>query len=237
MSYSDDELLPLSGLQHLIFCARQAALIHVEGLWADNAHTILGSNRHHAVHESAPRRERRGDILVVRGLRIRSTELGVAGIADVVEFRRASSESSPEEGSGVTLPGTSGVWVPYPVEYKKGRPKVHRADEVQLCAQAICLEEMLDIGITMGALFYGKEQRRVSIRFDQGLRCFTHDAASRFHQMVQSGATPSAKMQKKCRSCSLVSVCMPERASGRRSVKDYISEFVEHPHSSLDDTC
>lgn len=218
--YSEEQTLPLSGLQHLVFCERQAALIHVEQLWAENASTIDGRHRHRNVHDEAPRRERRGDLLIVRGLALRSLELGVSGIADVVEFHRA------DEG-GVSIPGARGRWLPFPVEYKRGKPKANRADEVQLCAQALCLEEMLEVVLDEGALFYGKVQRRMSVRFDSALRSITQKAARRLHQLVDSGTTPAATKEKKCRQCSLLDLCMPEAMTRRRSARRYVLAVVD----------
>ncbi len=213
--FSEDELLPLSGVQHTVFCERQAALIHVEQVWDDNAFTISGRHRHANVHDEAPRRERRGDLLIVRGLGLRSFELGLSGVADVVEFHRVGS-------GGVTVPGATGLWRPYPVEYKRGRRKSHRADEVQLCAQAMCLEEMLGVPVEEGALFYGKEQRRMAVALDAALRDLTVQAARRFHELVESGETPSARKEKKCDSCSLVELCLPEAMTRRRSARRYV---------------
>ncbi len=218
--YTENELLPLSGVQHVVFCERQAALIHVEQVWEDNAFTISGRHRHVNVHEEAPRRERRGDLVIVRGLGLRSLELGLSGIADVVEFHRVSS-------GGVTIPGTKGLWRPYPVEYKRGRRKNHRADEVQLCAQAICLEEMLGVPVEEGALFYGKEQRRTTVALDATLRDLTVRAARRFRELVEHGETPPARKEKKCDSCSLVESCLPEVMIRRRSVRRYVAAVLD----------
>ena len=214
--------LPLSGLQRLVFCERQAALIHVERAWADNALTVDGSHRHRTVHETLPRRERRGDLLIVRGMLLESGRLGVVGVADVVEFHRSASG---RDGCGprlVRLPGLEGCWRPFPVEYKRGRPKPHRADEVQLCAQAICLEEMLDVRIEAGALFYGKVQRRMEVVMDEALRRLTFDAAQRLHELVTRGITPPADPKPECRSCSMVEVCMPAVGGRQRSVRRYV---------------
>ncbi len=220
MNYAENELLPLSGVQHTVFCERQAALIHVEQVWADNASTIDGRHRHRGVHQEAPRRERRGDLLIVRGLALRSLELGLSGIADVVEFHRVDS-------GGAVMPGARGLWQPYPVEYKRGRRKRHRADEVQLCAQAWCLGEMLGVAVPEGALFYGKEQRRMELRFDSELRELTLEAARRFRELVETGFTPPARKEKKCDTCSLVGLCMPEAMTRRRSARRYLSASLE----------
>ena len=216
MTFSEDDLIPISGLQHLVFCERQAALIHVEGHWADNAHTVVGSHMHNRVHMTGPRRERRGDLIIVRGLALRSLELGIVGIADVVEFHRCAAEE------GVRLDGVSGWWMPFPVEYKKGRPKAHRADEVQLCAQAICLEEYFHCPVQEGALFYGKEQRRTDVLFDDELRASTVQAAMRFREIVVRGETPPAEYGKKCASCSLKEVCLPEASGEHRSARRFL---------------
>lgn len=229
--YPEDELLPLSGVQHLVFCERQAALIHVEGAWADNSFTVEGGFMHQRVHESAPRRERRGSIIIVRGLALRSLELGLVGVADVVEFHRVAPGGKTDAGlrpHGVPLPGATGLWIPFPVEYKRGRPKPHRADEVQLCAQALCLEEMLGIELPDGALFYGKEQRRMAVVFDEELRNLTVKSAIRFHELVKAGVTPQAVKKKQCASCSLLSICMPEAMSRRRSARRYLAASLHY---------
>lgn len=229
MRFDEDELLPLSGLQHLIFCERQAALVHIEGIWADNALTVDGSYRHRRVHDVAPRRERRRDLITVRGLMLRSLELGLSGIADVVEFRLMDDPKPAEQGSpigGVRVPGASGLWAPFPVEYKRGRPKTHRADEVQLCAQALCLEEMLAVHVPAGALFYGREQRRAGVAFDGELRALTIEAAWRFRELFERGATPAAVSEQKCRSCSLVALCLPEAMGRRRSAERFVASEV-----------
>ncbi|MBN1424478.1 CRISPR-associated protein Cas4 [Candidatus Fermentibacteria bacterium] len=230
MRYDEEDLLPLSGVQHLVFCERQAALIHAEGMWADNALTVEGSHRHKRVHDDAPRRERRRDLMIVRGLSLCSFELGLSGVADVVEFRRLVSSEQPDEGRlplGVQLLGVSGLWIPFPVEYKRGRPKPHRADEVQLCAQALCMEEMLGAQVADGALFYGKEQRRMGVTFAPELRALTREAANRLHELIRTGETPAAVKDKKCRSCSLASRCLPEAASRRGSVKSFVASEID----------
>jgi CRISPR-associated exonuclease Cas4 len=197
------DLLPLSGVQHLVFCERQAALIHIEGIWEDNPLTIDGSHLHERANTGL--REVRGDLRIARGLSLRSLRLGLSGIADVVEFRKTEDPSI-----GARLPATEGLWVPFPVEYKRGRPKPYRADEVQLCAQGMCLEEMLGVPVPRGALFYGKTRRRKVVELDEGLRRTTEEAAIRFRQIVESGKTPLAHREPKCRRCSLLDTCKPE---------------------------
>jgi CRISPR-associated exonuclease Cas4 len=186
--------------------------------------TLEGSHLHNRVNEEAPRRELRGNLLIARRLAIRSFELGVSGVADVVEFHRMGLES--ESGAGLRLDGAGGRWIPYPVEYKRGKPKLDLCDEVQLCAQAICLEEMLDTVVGEGSLFYGATQHRHCVLFDSGLRETTRQAASRLHDLFRSRATPRAHRQPKCRRCSLLEVCRPDAMSARRSARRFLSAAV-----------
>lgn len=188
---SEDDLIPLSALQHQLFCPRQCALIHVERLWAENAATMEGRILHEAVDAGVP--ETRPGVRIVRGLALRSFALGVSGRADVVEMRGAR-------------PAT-----PYPVEYKRGKPKSHRADEVQLCAQAICLEEMFRIDVPEGALFYGQKRRRTPIAFDGGLRELTASVAAAARANILAGTTPPPHLTPACASCSLNALCQPKR--------------------------
>ena len=160
--YTEDELLPISGLQHLAFCERQVALIHIEGLWEENVYTAEGKILHENAHEEGS--EAVGDLRIARGLRLRSLRLGLVGVADVVEFHRVDN---PGAKTSVELPGVQGRWQPFIVEYKRGLPKLDRTDEVQLCAQAMCLEEMLDVEITSSAFFYGKPRRRDVVNLDK----------------------------------------------------------------------
>lgn len=218
--FSEDDLLPLSGLQHLVFCERQAALIHLEQVWVDNALTVEGTHLHDAVDAGA--RESRGAVRIARGLRLRSLRLGIAGKADVVEFHRARSESS-EVPTSIALQQASGFWRPFPVEYKRGQPKLHRADEVQLCAQALCLEEMLAVKILEGALFYGQTRRRLMVTFDQGLRALTEGAAARFHDLMARQVVPAAQWGPKCEKCSLIEICRPK--VDNRAASRYVREI------------
>ncbi len=190
-----DDLLPLSGLQHLIYCERQFALIHVEQLWTENELTISGRQ----LHERAdlPGETRRADVRVVRALPLRSLRLQLAGKADVVEFHREVVSN------GAVL------WRPFPVEYKRGRPKTGGADEVQLCAQANCLEEMLDLEVPRGALFYGTTRRRKPVEFTAALRARVAEAARRCHQLFDARQTPRVARHKGCDRCSLLDLCLP----------------------------
>jgi len=190
-----DDLLPLSGLQHLIFCERQFALIHVEQTWAENALTISGRQ----LHERAdlPGQSLGASVRVARALPLGSVRLRLAGKADIVEFHR--------EGGADEI----AVWRPFPVEYKRGRPKPGGADEVQLCAQAICLEEMLGLDVPRGALFYGRTRRRKPVEFTPLLRARVEAAARRCHELFDARVTPRVARHKGCDRCSLLDVCLP----------------------------
>jgi CRISPR-associated exonuclease Cas4 len=191
-----DEPIPLSALQHAVYCLRQAALIHIERMWAENRFTAEGQVLHLATHEPGGRRVR--GVRRVTALPISSRRLGVAGVADLVEFHT--------EG---------GVETPYPVEFKRGKAKRHRADEVQLCGQALCLEEMTGRPVPEGALFYGETRRRVTVSFDDELRALTEATATHLREIFAAGRTPRAEYRAdRCRACSLLDLCRP-KAIGR----------------------
>lgn len=214
--FDASELLPLSGLQHLAFCERQCALIHVERVWSENRLTAEGRVLHERVH--APGNESRGRTRIVRDLALRSDSLGLSGRADVVEFHRVGL---PDKG-GAAVSGWPGRWRLFPVEYKRGRPKRDDCDRIQLCAQAICLEEMFKSSIPEGALFYGTTRRRQVVVFDEPLRSQTERTAERFREIVSSGRTPVVPRMPKCRSCSLLDICLPPRGRKHREVGDYL---------------
>ncbi|MFI5167982.1 MAG: CRISPR-associated protein Cas4 [Thermoanaerobaculales bacterium] len=229
-TYNEDQLLPLSALQHLVFCERRCALVHLEALWSENAFTLEGSHLHEGADEAGARTESRGDLRICRGLPLRSLRLGLSGKADVVEFHRLPA-GQPAQGecaapAGVVLAGAIGHWQPLPVEYKVGHMRHERSYEVQLCAQAICLEEMLGTPVPCGALFYGKAQRRHAVTFDPELRQQTEAAASRLHELIASGVTPRATKEPKCERCSLLPQCLPEAMSPRRSATRYLRDAV-----------
>ena len=205
--YDEDDLLPISALQHLLFCKRQCALIHVEGTWMDNALTVEGTHLHRRADEGPS--ESRKDLVVVRAVPVRSLHVGLTGRADVVEFRRVAVQVS----GGASLPGRDGRWSVRPVEYKRGKPKSHRADEVQLCAQAICLEEMLHTTIDGGDLYYGARRRRTEVRLDAKLRRLTLECVEQLRDLLRGERTPRAQFEPKCDSCSLQPVCMPKLSS------------------------
>lgn len=191
---AEDALVPLSALQHYLFCPRQCALIHLEQIWQEDAATAEGRLLHERADTGGP--ETRPCIRVARGLALRSFALGVAGRADVVEFH----------GAGQGRPGR-----PFPVEYKRGKPKAHRADEVQLCAQAMCLEEMFGLPVPEGALFYGATRRRLAVPFDADLRALTRHVAAATRAMIADGRTPLPVKMPACRRCSLETSCQPAR--------------------------
>lgn len=199
--YSEEDWLQLAGLQHFVFCRRQWALIHLEQQWEENLRTIDGEFFHERAHDEQIK-ERRGDLFTVRGLRIFSRELGVSGQCDVVEFRRSDE--------GIPLNGHDGKWKPYPVEYKRGKKKTDLSDQLQLCAQAICLEEMLCCSIMEGALFYGEERKREKILLTDDLREQVRTTAEQMHDLYSKRYTPRVKTSKKCGACSLREICLPQ---------------------------
>lgn len=192
--YREEDYLMLSGLQHFAYCRRQWALIHIEQQWAENERTVDGQIFHSVAHDKA-RIEKRGELLITRGLPVKSAKLGMSGICDVVEFHKSEE--------GVSLASYEGLWQPYPVEYKKGLPKLNEADEMQLCGQAICLEEMLLCRIPGGSLFYGENRRRETVEFTEELRGKVYDMAKEMHVLWDKGYTPRVKPQKGCNACSL----------------------------------
>lgn len=211
MKYSEEDYLPLSGIQHFAFCRRQWALIHIENQWAENERTVDGTIMHEKAHSGDV--ESRGDVVIMRGLRVFSATLGVSGECDVVEFHR--------NADGISLNGHDGLWQPYPVEYKRGKPKEHNSDEMQLCAQAMCLEEMLCCTIPCGALFYGEPRRRTEVEFTPELRRAVEDSLNEMHDYYKRGYTPKAKPRKGCSTCSLKEICLPKMAQ-RKSVAAYV---------------
>jgi len=207
---SDADLIALSALQHFLYCPRQCALIHVEQQWAENTATAEGRVAHERVH-SVQSEVRRG-VRTVTGMALRSTRLGVVGVADVVELHRTDT----------------GTWRPVPVEHKRGRPKAHRADDVQLCAQAMALEEMFAVEITDGALFYGQARRRTKVIFDADLRALTQRVAAETRAMIQAGITPRIAYDKaRCDGCSLLGMCRPHTTGPSRSASAWLIGQLE----------
>lgn len=202
---AEDLLLPISALQHYLFCPRQCALIHVERLWAENMATAEGR----ILHEKADsgKADRRGGLQTLRSVQLRSFALGVSGVADVVEKR------------GQVL---------VPVEYKRGKPKAHRADEVQLCAQALCLEEMFGTEVREGVLFYGAVRRRHPVAIDTELRALTAQVARDAREMVRAGHTPAPIWAAKlCKACSMAELCRPKRMMNPPDVLKWLARMIE----------
>ncbi len=213
--FSDEDLLAISGLQHLTFCERQWALIHMEQVWSENVLTIEGKQLHDFVHEQGS--ESRSGVRMVCALRLRSLELGLSGVADLVEFHQSDE--------GVAVEGLRGLWLPYPVEYKRGRKRYDLADEIQLCAQALCLEEMLGVSVKTGAIYYGQPRRRVVIDISQELRDKLYSLCSRARELLELKVKPLANVGRHCKNCSLVEDCMPDIIKNDRSEK-YISAIL-----------
>ena len=232
--FSEEDLLPISALQHLIYCDRQCALIHIEQAWAENSLTVHGKHLHERADSN--KHTTANGVRTVRSLPLRSLQWGLIGKADVVEFRTppregraveqltvegespalardsgAVEQATVDGGSSIPLNPEPRPLNPFPVEYKRGKPKPHDADRVQLCAQALCLEEMLNCSIPAGALFYGKTRRRLDVRFDANLRKLTQRTIARLHELIRSRITPPAVYERgKCERCSLIGICMPE---------------------------
>ena len=204
-----DDLIMLSALQHYAFCPRQCALIHIEWVWTENRLTAEGRIMHEHVHDEG--NETRGDVRIERGVSLRSLEMGIIGKADVIEYHR-----QPD-----------GTWQAFPVEYKRGKPKPDDSDKIQLCAQAMCLEEMKGNRIPAGALFYGKTRRRLDVDFDEALRQETREAARLTRELIASGITPKPVYQKRCESCSLMAECMPKTIQKKRTVESYIKMMLD----------
>ncbi len=221
-SYSEEDYLLLSGIQHVAFCERQWALIHVEQAWAENARTLEGKYLHERTDDPF-QDETRKDIRVVRAMPIVSKKLGLRGVADVVEFHKTKD---PLDGITVRLKNRKGWWRPNPVEYKRGRPKPDDRDAVQLCAQAMALEEMLGVSIETGFLYYAQTKRRVEVAFDQRLRADVEELSGKMHRMFTDGKTPKAKKGKHCSLCSLKEICQPDLTTRHRSVKEYLARMV-----------
>lgn len=204
-----DDYIPLSALQHYLYCPRQCALIHLEQLWAESRHTAEGRLLHQRADR--PRDDHRRGVRTVSAMPLAHRELGITGIADIVEFHA--------DGNGEQ---------PYPVEYKRGRPKAHRADEVQLCAQALCLEAMLGASVPEGALYYGKTRRRKIVAIDVGLRQLTMDIIASVRVMFASQRTPRASYDpKRCDRCSLYNLCMPESTGPQRSAQTWLARQLQ----------
>jgi CRISPR-associated exonuclease Cas4 len=216
--YTQDDLLPLSGIQHFLFCRRQWALIHVEQQWKENALTAEGRIMHKRVDDPFFTETRNG-VITARSVPVASYRLGLSGVCDVVEFTSSSD--------GVRLPSREGLYLPAPVEYKRGKEKHNHSDETQLCAQAMCLEEMLSTNISRGYLYYGETRHRVEIEFTVELRTLVQEMSAEMHNYFSRGYTPKVKTNKGCRSCSLADICLPVLQEKVIAASKYIKQNIE----------
>lgn len=214
--FDEEDYLMLSGIQHFAFCRRQWAIIHIEQQWAENYRTTAGELMHKKAHDEGSF-EKRGDLLIVRGLRISSRELGLSGQCDVVEFH--------QNKDGIELFGYEGKWNLIPVEYKRGTPKENNADALQLCAQAICLEEMFQTSIFEGFLYYGENRRRSKTEFTEDLRMEVKKSSMEMHDLFRKGYTPNVKPTKQCKACSLEELCIP-KLQKVKNVRTYIEQNI-----------
>jgi CRISPR-associated exonuclease Cas4 len=219
MFYQEDDYLQLSGIQHFSFCRRQWALIHVEQIWAENLRTVEGKLLHENAHDPFFT-EKRKNLIITRDLPVFSRKMGVSGRCDVVEFRR-------DEEHGVKLAGRTGKWRPLPVEYKRGKPKVSDADRLQLCAQALCLEEMLVCEVIETAyLYYGEIRRRETVGLSASLRESVFDMFAEMHEYYRRRHTPRVKQTKSCNACSLKDECLPRMTQQNKSVSSYLKDHL-----------
>lgn len=208
---TEEELLPISALQHWLYCPRQCALIHLEQAWAENKFTAEGRVMHERAHDGPD--ETRPGLRITRGMPVASSKLGISGQCDVVEFHADGTIR--------------------PVEYKRGKPKSHRADEVQLCAQAMCLEEMRNTIIQAGDLYYGEKRRRIEIDFDESLRHLVKETIAAFRACIQSEVTPLAEYEpRKCDACSLIEQCQPHALRFKRGAHAWFQAQLDHSLSS-----
>lgn len=221
--YREEDYLMLSGIQHFAFCRRQWALIHIEQQWFENEYTVEGELLHKRAHDGYSSEKRHGT-LISRGLPVASKSMGVSGICDIVEFQKLSEE--PGFGKGTSLQGHRGLYLVYPVEYKKGSPKDTEIDILQLTAQAMCLEEMLLTEIEEGAIYYGEIRHREKISFTEELRNQVKTYFEEMHQLFEKRYTPKVKWSKSCNACSLKDICIPKLGK-TKNVKEYMNQMTE----------
>lgn len=217
MSYNEEDFLSLSGIQHFAFCRRQWALIHIEQQWQENLRTVEGKILHEKAHDKLLK-EKRGDIIISRGMAVFSKSLGINGVCDIVELHK--------DKDGVSIFGRDGLYKAFPVEYKRGKPKEDDVDILQLTAQAMCLEEMLGCEIDMGFMFYGEINRRTRVDITDELKHRVKEICKEMHQFYERRYTPKVKTSKKCRACSLKNICLPQLCKNV-SVRNYIERSLE----------
>ena len=218
MAFEEKDFLLLSGLQHFQFCRRQWALIHIENQWSENILTVEGKILHKRVDDPFLSETREG-VIIARSMPIASRHLGLVGACDIVEFIPSQD--------GITLHGRKGSFNPVPIEYKRGSPKHDDCDNVQLCAQAICLEEMLSVKIPKGYFYYGENRRRHEVTFNDELRLKVESITKEMHKYFSSGYTPKVKTSKVCKSCSLSDICLPVLQEKTQSAKKYIELQID----------
>ena len=214
--YNEDEFLQLSGIQHFAFCRRQWALIHIEMQWKENLRTVEGQILHENAH-NPEMNEKRGNVIVVRAMPVHSRKMGVSGECDVVEFHKSDQ--------GAHINGREGVYMPVPVEYKRGEPKSDNIDILQLAAQVLCLEEMFCTDINYGYIYYGETRHRLKVDFDDEIRNEVVRLFEEMHLYYRRGYTPKVKISKKCNACSLKDLCVPV-LNKNKSVAEYIDKFI-----------
>lgn len=217
--YTEEEMLMLSGIQHFFYCERQWALIHIEQQWAENSRTVEGQFVHKKVDDPFIL-ETRGDLLVARSVPLGSFSLGLYGIADVVEFKKM-------DHNGIKLKNKAGEWLPIPVEYKRGKPKPDERDAIQLCAQAICIEELNEITLEKGYLYYHAIKRRDEVVFDEQLRNLTYEISEKMHEMFKKQKTPKISYGKNCKWCSMYEICQPKITGKNKRVNQYIKRMID----------
>lgn len=222
LMYSEDELLMLSGIQHIAFCERQYALAYIEMQWFENALTVEGHHLHEKVDDPFEV-ESRGNTAIIRALPLVSLQLGFSGIADVVELSRVGDEVA----KSILVSGRAGKWLPVPVEYKRGKPKPDNCDEVQLCAQAMCLEEMYKITISKGFLYYGQTRHRHEVEFTVTLRDSVNAYSQRMHELFSKGMTPPPVYKPQCRSCSMKDICLPKNLNNTYTIEQYLNDVFK----------
>ncbi|MDD5934859.1 MAG: CRISPR-associated protein Cas4 [Clostridiales bacterium] len=214
--YKEEDFLQLAGLQHFTFCRRQWALIHIEQQWNENYRTMEGQIIHENVHDGTFN-EKRKNVLITRAMPIVSRELGCSGECDVVEFHLNKD--------GINLFQHEGRFIPIPIEYKRGKPKENDSDILQLCAQAMCLEEMLVCEVTYGYLYYDEIRHRMKVEFTQEYRDKVRESFIQMHQLFERGHTPKVKRTKSCNACSLKDICLP-RLNKESNVMQYFENVL-----------
>lgn len=247
--FSEDQLVPISALQHWLYCPRQCALIHLEQAWAENRFTAEGRVMHENAHEGAD--ETKSGVRITRGMPVVSMSLGLTGQCDVVEFSACgdlrfqisdlkgraaeSADAEPDVNFKSQISNLKSTPSVQPVEYKRGKPKAHRADEVQLCAQALCLEEMLGIRIPSGALYYGEKRRRTEVVFDEELRELVRTTAEEVSACFAAGRTPLAEYEpRRCDACSLIDFCQPQAMRFKKGAAAWFSNNLKSERAASD---